>query len=289
MEPGVPRAPGCPLSPRALLGAGVAVLVAGALAARLLVVPRVEAWTLVGADADGAIVWTELAVANTGLLRDQLTTRLLVLPGAASAIEHRAQWGSATVGDGGIVATPDQLAATPEGWELRVGGGGLAARIRASGAAAGCPPTPGELGGMVEDRIEGRLVTGPGLVMRTRTEGHAVGTAVYVVADGFAAAVDPFAACPAWVRGGDEAWTGDAAPFDLARVSALTLGAWTFTFRSAGDAVVHDGWAHALGVERAAAALLGYAPPVTEARRVVVRVEGPGGPRIAPGFVLVRR
>lgn len=274
---------------RRAVAAALALLLGGWLAVRFLVVPRTEAWSVVGADADGAVVWAELSVSNTGLLRDQLTTRFLLLPAGPGSIEHRAQWGPATVTDTGVALAPDALTAVPDGWELRVGGGGLGARLQLRGAKPGCPPEPGTMGGMVEDRVEGRLLTGPAVVTRTRTEGHARHTALYVLGADFAAGIDPLAACPAWVRTGDTTWTGEAADFSLAPTTALTLGAWTLTFRSAGDPIVHDGWAHALAAERFGARAFGFAPPVTEARRAVVRVEGPDGARLLPALVLERR
>ena len=272
---------------RLAAGALVAVGVAQ-VGVRLWVEPRTEAWSLITADADGAVIWADLSVSNTGLLDQQLTTRLLVLPPGPGSIEHRAQWGPATLDADGVRAAPDGLVATADGWELRVGGEGLGARVRVTGAAPGCPPTIGAMRGMVEDRVDGRLVSGAGLVVRSRSDGHPVGTALYVIGQDIAAGIDPWADCPAWLRAGDDVWTGDAAEFTAARTTALTLGAWTLTFRGVGDAVAHDLWGHALPAERALAAAFGFHAPRHEARRATVRVTGPGLDRLAPALVLRR-
>jgi hypothetical protein len=269
------------------VGVGLGLLVTQA-AVRLGVTPRADAWALVSADADGALFWSELSISNTGLLADQLTTRVLLLPAGPGSIEHRAQWGTGVVGEHGVEGGADALVRSPGGWELRVGGDGLGARAHAAGADAGCPPLVGEVAGMVEDRVDGRLLSGPGVVVRTRAEGHPVGTALYVLGQGVAASIDALADCPAWIRVGDEVWTGQASVFTAARTTALTLGSWTLTFRSIGDPIVHDAWAHALPAERAIASAFGFRAPVHEARRAMVRVEGPGIDRPAPALVLRR-
>jgi hypothetical protein len=273
---------------RLLVGIGV-VAAFGYAAVRFGVTPRTDAWTLVAADADGALLWANLSVNNTGLLDNQLTTRFLLLPAGPAVVEHRAQWGPATLGDDGVAASGDSLVRAADGWELRIGGEGLGARVQARGAAPACPPELGQIAGVVEDRVDGRLVTGPGIVVRTRAEGHVTGTALYVLASGFAAGIEPLSDCPAWVRAGDRTWTGTASDFPIARDTALTLGDWTLTFRSAGDVVSHDGWAHALGAERAGAWVFGFRPPITDARRAVVRVDGPGIATFAPAMLLERR
>ncbi len=273
--------------PRRLL---LAALAAGTLAyagVRLGVEPRSDAWALVGADADGAVLWSWLSVGNTGLLDGQLTTWLLLLPAGPGVIEHRAQWGPAPPSEG-VASGADALVPSADGWELRVGGGGLGARVHVRGAAPGCPPEVGEMTGVVEDRVDGRLLTGPGVIVRTRAAGHVEGSALYVLGAGFAAGIEPLSDCPAWVRAGDHTWTGAATDFPIERSTALTLGDWTLTFRSAGEAVVLDGWAHTLAAERFVARAFGFRPPITEARRAVVRVEGPGVSTLAPALVLRR-
>lgn len=274
---------------RAALLVSLALAALGYAAIHVGVVPRSEAWALVGADADGAVLWTWLSVGNTGLLDNQLTTRLLLLPPGPGEIEHRASWGPTTLGDDGVQGGADALVEVADGWELRVGGEGLGARIQARGAAPGCPPEVGEMLGIVEDRVDGRVLSGPAIVTRTRMEGHVEGAALYVLGEGFAAAIEPTSECPAWVRAGDRTWTGAATTFDVARGTALQMGDWTLTFRSAGDAVVQDGWSHVLPAERWLALVFGFRPPRTEARRAVLRVEGPGVATLAPALVLHRR
>ncbi|MDP2307860.1 MAG: hypothetical protein Q8P18_17675 [Pseudomonadota bacterium] len=255
---------------------------------RVGVTPRSEAWSIVGVDADGALFWTWLSVGNTGLLDGQLTTRLLLLPAGPGIIEHRASWGPTTLGDDGVRGGADSLVAVNGGWELRVGGEGLGARVVARGARPGCPPEIGEMAGVVEDRVDGRLLSGPAIVTRTRMDGEVEGSALYVLGEGFAAAIEPQSDCSAWVRAGERVWTGDAADFAVARKTALVMGDWTLTFRSSGEAVVQDGWGHTLAAERLLARAFGFRPPRTEARRAVMRVEGPGLSTLAPALVIER-
>lgn len=274
---------------RAALLVSLALVVAGYTAVRAGVTPRSEAWSIVGADADGALLWTWLSVGNTGLLDGQLTTRLLLLPAGPGIIEHRASWGPAPLGDDGVRGGADALVAVPDGWELRVGGDGLGARVAARGARPGCPPEIGEMAGVVEDRTDGRLLSGSAIVTRTRMDGEIEGSALYVLGEHFAAAIEPLSECSAWVRAGERTWTGDASSFPLRRDTALVLGEWTLTFRSAGDAVVQDGWGHTLAAERLVARAFGFRPPRTEVRRAVMRIEGPGGTTLAPALVIERR
>ncbi len=273
---------------RAALLVSLALLAVGYGAVRVGVVPRSEAWSLVAADADGALLWASLSVGNTGLLDDQLTTRLLLLPNGPGMIEHRASWGPSTLDDAGVRGGADALVSVADGWELRVGGEGLGARVQARGAAPGCPPEIGEMAGVVEDRVDGRLLTGPAIVTRTRMDGHEEGTALYVFGAGFTAAIEPLSDCGAWVRAGDHTWSGVAAPFPVAKGTALTLGAWTLSFRSAGEAVVQDGWGHALAAERLVARAFGFRQPRNEVRRAMMRVEGPGVEILAPALVIRR-
>jgi hypothetical protein len=274
---------------RAVLLGSLLLVAVGYTAVRVGVRPRSEAWSIVGVDADGALLWTWLSVGNTGLLDGQLTTRLLLLPAGPGVIEHRASWGPAPLGDEGVRGGADALVAVPDGWELRVGGDGLGARVVARGARPGCPPEIGEMAGVVEDRVDGRLLSGSAIVTRTRTDGEVEGSALYVLGEGFAAAIEPLSDCPAWVRAGERTWTGDASTFPIERNTSLVLGDWTLSFRSAGDAVVQDGWGHTIAAERLVARAFGFRPPRTEVRRAVMRIEGPGVSTLAPALVIQRR
>jgi hypothetical protein len=271
-----------------VLGAGLAGAVLLQVAVRVLVTPHADIWSLVTIDADGAAVWASLTVADTGLLDDQLTTRVVVIPANGSLVEHRAQWGPTAVGSDGIQGS-DSLTPEAGSWTLRVGGDGLRARLTLRDGAPGCPPTVGPVGGMVEDRTDGRLVDGQGLVVRERLVGHPSGVALYAVGVGFALGIDPWSECPAWVTEGDHVWTGDAVAIPDERRSSLEIGEWSISLRGLGDPVEHDEWAHALDPERWAAGLFGFPAPVTELRRVVLSVSGPGGARIVPGLRIERR
>lgn len=282
---GAPRRGGAWL----LAGAAAALLVAAGVV-RATVVPVRDTLALVGVDADTVVLWTHLTVANTGLLDDQLTTRLVLLPAPGNdPLEHRAVQGpTAPPGPDGVGAGTDALRPVEDGWELRVGGEGLAARIRARGATVGCPPTPGDLAGFVEDRgVEGRLVTGRGVVVHTRVEGDPEADALYVLGPAFAAGVDPLSDCPAWVVAGDATWTGTPPPLDPSPRATLRLGDWALTFRHVGPAVDQAPLGHVLPPERWLAAAMGYAPRL-RARRVTLRVSGPGVDGVRAGLLVER-
>jgi hypothetical protein len=273
-----------------------ALLVATGVGARHLGAPARDARVLVGANPDLSVVYARLSVANTGLLDDQLVTRLAVLPPDGSPTEHRAVRVDGTSGPAGVWGGADRLEATADGWELRVGGEGLNARLAVRAPRAPtetCPPAVGALGGVVQDPAEGHLFDGHGFVTRTRAVGGwfsmPPGDALYVVGPGFAAAVDPLDAdCPAWVRAGDRAWAGVAPRWYAERGASFTIGDWTLRVRGLGEPLALDAHAHAFAPERWAAALIGFPSPRPVLRRAVVVVEGPSASGARAALVLSR-
>lgn len=281
-----------PLSDRALGGALVALLaLATLLGARHLGPPTRESYVLVGANPDLGVVYARLTAGTTGLLRAQSVTRVVVLTPGASPMEHRAVHADGEVGPAGITAGPDRLSSNADGWELRVTGEGLNARllVRADDSAPACPPPSGALGGMVQDPAEGRLFDGAGLVVRTEVRGTASDNALYIAGPGFAAGVDPRAACPAWVRAGARTWTdARAVAFRGTRGESLTLGDWSIVVRAVDAPVLLDAHAHTLSAERALATLVGFPSPRPAVQRVLVDVEGPGVEGVRPGVAVLR-
>jgi hypothetical protein len=271
----------------ALLGL---LLLASILGAWHLRAPRRTTHLLVGSNPDLGVVFARLGTGNTGLLRAQAVTRVVVLTPGAAPIEHRAVHPEAEVGPAGIVAGPDRLVATADGWELRVAGEGLNARLLVGGRSeGGCPPPSGALGGMVQDPAEGRLFDGTGLVTRTTVTGNTADNALYVAGPGFAAGIDPQAECPTWVRAGARAWSdARAIAFRGARGESLRLGDWTLVLRGLDAPVTLDAHAHALPLERALSALVGFPSPRPALHRVTVEVSGPGVDGVRSGVALLR-
>lgn len=259
-------------------------LLATVFGARHLGPPRRETLALIGADVDLSVVWARLTVANTGLLDGQLTTALVLLTPRSSPLEHRAVQGPARMTPDGVAAGTDALGRTADGIELRIGGEGLAARIHARGATLACPPEPGEMAGMIEDKTDGRLMEGTAIVVRTRAGAREEGRALYVVGPAFAAVIDPSSDCPAWARSGSAAWSGAAPAFD----DAVRLGEWSLTIRHLGTPVLQDGYAHLLPPERWLAAALGAPEPVVRVQRAIVKVEGPGVRGSRAGLLVTR-
>jgi hypothetical protein len=271
----------------ALLGL---LLLASILGAWHLSAPRRGTHLLVGSNPDLGVVFARLGTGNTGLLRTQAVTRVVVMTPGAAPIEHRAVHPEAQVGPAGIVAGSDRLVATADGWELRVAGEGLNARLLVGGQRdGGCPPPSGALGGMVQDPAEGRLFDGTGLVSRTERTGNTGDNALYVVGAGFAAGIDPQATCPTWVRAGERTWSdARAVAFHGERGESMRLGDWTLVLRGLDAPVSLDAHAHALPLERAIAALIGFPSPRAALHRVTVEVHGPGVDGVRPGVALLR-
>ncbi len=276
-------------SDRALAAVAVTALaLASAWALWAVGAPRRDSWWVIGADTDLSVVVARITTGNTNVLAGQAETRVTVLPTGGSPIEHRAVHARGASTAAGAFAEPDRITAVPEGWELRVGGAGLGARLSVLGAAPGCPATAGALAGTVSDPADGRLLSGGAVVVRTVGPAGA-GAALYVVGPRFAAAIDPAAlACPAWVWTPDTTWTGDAPPAPRRHGDSVTLGAWTLTLDVLDAPVEQPGVAHLLPVERTVAAVFGGSAGVT-LRRAVVGVRGREGARALAGVSIVRQ
>lgn len=254
--------------------------------------PLREAFTLYGVGLDTSVLFVRLSVSDAGFINGQLTTRAAYVEQGGQTVEHRAQYGVATVAPEGITGGPDQLVQDARGWNLRVGGTGVQLTGQLRGAEPGCPPRAGALTGGLgltpQDAVSpsgaitssgGTVLHASALVTHTRAPDAAPGPAFYVFSPSFSAGVDPDSDCPAWVRDGEHTWTG-AAPSTLGP-GPLVLDRWTLQLKAAGPPVLLDGNAHLHPLERVMAGLVGFHPAVQSVRRVSVRVDGPGatGPR----------
>jgi hypothetical protein len=268
----------------------------GLLAARFVAVPDRDAWWLIAQDADTNVVVARISVTNTGLFAREAVTRLAVLPPRSTVVEHRAVLGPGTLDENGIAVATDRLAREPGGWALDVGGAGLRARLRLQGAdVASCPPTAGAAAGMVQDGSaapgapragQGFLIDGRGVMVRTRARGTAGSGGLYVLAADVQVGIDPLAACPAWLRVGEESWTGAPPAVPAAGPFSVVMGGHTLTVRPTGSAVVQDPFGHLLPPERILAWLAGYPSPKLRLQRALVQISGLNGRR--HGLVLGR-
>lgn len=253
--------------------------------ARIAVTPHRESWTLVAVNADTAIVLARLSQGNTGLFGDQVTARLTMLPARGPILEHRAIDGPGTLDETGVRAGTDSLVEADGEWRLRLDGDTLRARVVVRGAENSCPPRPGEVQGVIEagsgaqsaGEPLGLTLAGTGVVVRTAATGAVGGSALYVIAPDFAAAVDPLAACSAWVRSGDREWAGKAAPIDES--DHVSLGPWVLRLRRWQDTVVQEPLGHTLLPERMLSRLAGFAAPRLTITRTTVAVQGLAGKR----------
>lgn len=266
---------------------GVLVLaLAGLFLARFVVHPVRDAWTLVAANGDGSITWLRLSTSNTGLFADELTTRLVIVPPTGRGVEQRAVRGNGVLDAEGATAGPDQLRHTGDTWRFVLGGDAVQARGHVRGASVDCPPTAGEVAGIVEFQPDGITLDGGGLVVRSHAEGTRDGTVLYVPDRSVQVVVDPDAPCPAWWRDGPESWAGEPGPwsFDGDRAS-IELGPRRWTMRITRMGTVLPAMEGALPVEQALARLAGFSPPPEALNRVLV---DPGDGRRLPGLLLRR-
>lgn len=278
-----------------------AVIVAVAVVARVALAvapPTREAWTVVGVTADMSALVARLSTANTGLLGAQVTSRVAALQVHSYAIEHRAMLGPAAPQgerhERGIASGADALVAEDGRWRLQIAGDDVQVRARIASADAGtCPPPVGAMTGVLGVGDGGAastamVLSGTAAVVHTIARGNVDDAALYVLAPGFAAGVDPLADCPAWVVTRTTQWSGVATRGSADGEPTYTLGDWTLTVRRLEDAVRMEAFGHTLWVERAVARAFGVREPVMRVQRASVRVDGPGeaGPR--PGVVIER-
>ena len=290
--------------PRALtlVVATLVLVLVGIGSARLILArhpPLRDATTVYAVGSDTSVLLTRLSRSDSGFIAGQLTTRVAYIEQGGAVVEHRAQYGGAQVTETGIAGGPDRLERGDRGWQVRVAGGGVQVTAEIRGQQESCPPTPGLLNGGLGLTPENALAPGgqvsssggmvlraSALVVHSVTRDDTPGPALYVFSPTFAAGVDPLAPCPAWVRVGDQTWTGAAPDLGL---GPLSLGQWRLNVKAAGPPVLLDGTAHIHRLEQVLAGLVGFRPAVQELRRVSVKVEGPGvsGPRT--GLLLTTR
>ncbi|MSQ01206.1 MAG: hypothetical protein EXR71_04830 [Myxococcales bacterium] len=174
----------------------------GLFAARWVIRPVQDTWSLVAAGRGGTLLLAHYSVANTGLFADQLTTRVVLLRPDAAPLVHRAISGPATIDDRGVHAPADRFEQGEEGWDARVDGVALRLRAQVRGAGGPCPPTVGTLSGVLEfpdasASSEGARLAGPALVVRTHYEGGPVASgALYAIDQTGAIVIDNLSTCP---------------------------------------------------------------------------------------------
>lgn len=284
----------------ALRRATVAFLVLGAVALALvrialrLAPPEREAWTLFALNVDRTVLFARLSQSATGFYADQVTTRLVALPAASFAVEHRAMLGPPPTpsGERGVASGGDRLTWDTGTWHLHVGGNDLQVRADlASPAAAACPPAPGALAGVLGvgdgGDVSGAMVLqGTGVVVHSVAKGVVTAPALYVLSPDFSAGVDPLADCQAWVRAGSASWSGPAP--EVKEEAPFTLGEWTLVVHREGDPLRIESFGHLLPMERLAGAAAGWSEPIQVLQRVTVDARGPGTTGPHAGLIVTR-
>lgn len=254
-----------------LLGLGFLIALLGFLVLRLSVHPVRDAYWIIGNTSSLGFVIARLSTSNTGLLQDQITTRLLLLDPGQIPLEHRAQGLSLPVAQG--LSTPtDTLLPTKDGWELRIGGSALAGRIHLR-QTEGCGQAAGNLDGFLGYDKDIRRVDGLGTLVHTQAMGNVSNRALYVFGTRFSAGIDPLSDCPAWWHDAQGAGQGDAPSLPGNDTFQVTLGGHTLQVEVL-EGVVLQSFLHVLPMERWAATIAGFPEPYLYARRALVHVEG---------------
>jgi hypothetical protein len=254
-----------------LLGLGFLMALGGLLILRLNVHPVREAYWLIGNTSSLGFVMARLSTSDTGLLRGQITTRVLLVDPGQIPLEHRAQGLSLPVPQG--LSTPtDTLIPNQDGWELRIGGTALAGRLHLR-QAEGCGQAAGTLNGFLGYDKDVRRVDGLGTLVHTRATGTVDNRALYVFGTRFSAGIDPLSDCPVWWHDAQGSGQGELLPLPGSDRFSLTLGGHQLQVE-AHEGVVLQSFLHVLAFERWAAAIAGFPEPYLYARRALVHVEG---------------
>lgn len=245
--------------------------------------PTREGWWVIGTTSSLGAFVGRLSYGDSGILRNQVTTRLLLMEPGTEPLEHRAQGLRREEGLlPGTVA--DHLEQDREGWNFSVSGGSAVSARLQVGLQAPCGEVPGgqgagRLSGMLRyGNLEGegdvRRVQGWGVVVHTRARGRVHGRALYVLDAGFAAGLDPLADCPGWWRNREgQSWSGTSPEVPGGERFELKLGEKWMQVR-VGRMQSMDAFGHLLPVERYFSTLIGLPPPILGVRRAIVTVDG---------------
>ncbi len=248
------------------------LLVIGLLRLGLRNEPLREAEWLIGSTASLGLVMARISSAQSGLLREQLSTRLLLLEPNLIPMEYRS-WG--------LPIAPYQTGR--EGWVeeadrcrlLVQSGESLNGRLELAGTERQRPLRMegvlrfGELEGMGDLR----RISGWGLRTKTIARGAVHNRALYVVGANFALGVDPLAQPEAWWWRDGERWEGSAPPLPEGAPLTVTVGGIVLQVRVP-TTVELDTMPQLLTGERWVSSLLGFPPPVHDVHRVVATFDG---------------
>lgn len=267
-----------------ILGVGI-VLMLLILGTRLLTwnAPEREGWWIIGTTSSLGALVARLSQADSGLLKNQVTTRILLVEPGTEPVEHRAQ-GLQLPEEALPVTATDRLSVTKEGWNLVVGGGStVSARIQVM-PHAGCGAFAGGQGagrlsgvlryGNLEGEGDVRRVQGWGVVVHTRANGRIRNRALYLLDAGFSAGIDPLADCPGWWRAENgNSWSGEPPEIPSGERFEIQLGGKWFQVRVGREQIL-DAFGHLLGFERFFSSVIGLPPPVLGVQRAIATVDG---------------
>ena len=263
------------------VGAWLLVAAVGLVAARALVRPERRSWMIVSVSRDETVAVQRFTVGNTGLFRDQLTTRVAVLSSTVAPLVHQAIAGPATLDDAGVHGALDGIERTETGFAWRVAGDSLRSRGSLTGGGPGCSDGAAAVLGVVDvpdapGKGQNLTIDGRAFVVHTANEANANGGALYALAPAGALVLDPLASCPGLLALGTEPFTGPPPwiPPTLDAPLDLEFGGHQLHVVPGRRQVVESPEFDALLPERWLASLVGYHVPTTVIRRVHVSVDG---------------
>jgi hypothetical protein len=242
---------------------------------------RTARWLVASTSSLGAL-FARIARSDSGLLKNQLTTRLLLLEPWMVSLQHRAQ-GLALSDD--YQAINEFFLQEDHRYDFKIDGDGLQARLQLFTDAPCAPAAP--LQGFIRFSTDIRDLSGWGVVVETQVTGRVENQALYVLDRELTVAIDPLSVqCPAYYQWKETFWQGEAPMIPKGERFSVELGDLRLTVQVLAGEVL-ESFPHLLAPERLISQLLRFPPPTLGMARASVRVEGTSGDH--SGVLLTRQ
>lgn len=248
-----------------------ALVLLGLLRLALKEQPRREAEWIIGTTSSLGVFFARISRSDSGLLRNQLSTRILLLEPDFQPLEYRG-WGLAVA----PMSTPSEALVEEQGRTrlLLQAGESLNGRLELAGTER---QKPLRMEGMLRfGGLEGgalQRLSGWAVRSHTVAKGSVKNRALYLVGASFALAVDPLSQPEAWWWREGQRWEGAAPPLPEGPRFTVQVGGIELRLRSPYSQTL-DTMPQLLPPERWAATLAGFPPPQHTVSRVVASWEG---------------
>ena len=222
-------------------------------------------WLVATTSTLGALV-ARVSASDSGLLKNQLTTRLLLLEPGMVPLEQRAQ--GLQIGE--FSTSVDHILPTKDGWDTRIGGDGLNARLVMRQDMADTKPYARNIEGFIRFSADIRRTTGWGIVVDSTTTGRVQSSALYVLDASLTLVVDPVLdASKAWYRTSEQGWVGEPVPVVVGR--EFRVGDLTVLVKLL-EGQTLESFGHLLSLERGMAWMVGVSEPRLTIFRASARI-----------------